>query len=266
MSFGFSLTVSVCPLSKWISVPFPFRVMYSIAFKLISWPDFLTLISRFSVAMFSSTRSHSSFLIWPRPPESLGSEREIGAVLLGGELRERSQSNITLGDEGLYPCIFRYRSPDAAFSSRIYGPFQPRIDEYVPWRECCDGCDAFLGYVYTTTQISHATCLRHELRSRVRSMASVCSGGYEIRYSFGQEGMLGSSFSWRQSPRGCSAQAHVRFVPVADIGQVSLYNLVCLYEYVRWNCKAETCRRLQVNNQFKSRRLLYRQVAGLLTF
>ena len=97
-------------------------------------------------------------------------------------------------------------------------------------------------------------------------MASVCSGGYEIRYSFGQEGMLGSSFSWRQSPRGCSAQAHVRFVPVADIGQVSLYNLVCLYEYVRWNCKTETCRRLQVNNQFKSRRLLYRQVAGLLTF
>ena len=56
--------------------------------------------------MFSSTRSHSSFLIWPRPPESLGSEREIGAVLLGGELRERSQSNITLGDEGLYPVYF----------------------------------------------------------------------------------------------------------------------------------------------------------------
>ena len=53
MSFGFSLTVSVCPLLKWISVPFPFRVMYSIAFKLISWPDFQTLISRFSVAMFS---------------------------------------------------------------------------------------------------------------------------------------------------------------------------------------------------------------------
>ena len=53
MSFGFSLTVRVCPLLKWISVPFPFRVMYSIAFKLISWPDFQTLISRFSVAMFS---------------------------------------------------------------------------------------------------------------------------------------------------------------------------------------------------------------------
>ena len=64
----------------------------------------------------------------------------------------------------------------------------------------------------------------------------------------------------------CSATPYVRFVPIADIGQVSLYNLVCLYEYVRWNCKTETCRRLQVNNQFKSRRLLYRQVAGLLTF
>jgi hypothetical protein len=36
----------------------------------------------------------------------------------------------------------------------------------------------------------------------------------------------------------------VRFVPKADISQVSLYDFVCSYEYVRRNCETETCRRL----------------------
>ena len=114
MSFGFSLTVSVCPLLKWISVPFPFRVMYSIAFKLISWPDFQTLISRFSVAMFSLIKAQFISNMTPISRKLLGTGREIGVVLLGGELRERSRSNITVGDEGLYLRIFRYRSPEAA--------------------------------------------------------------------------------------------------------------------------------------------------------
>jgi len=37
-----------------------------------------------------------------------------GPCSLGGDLRARPRSYITLGDEGLYLGIFRYRSPDVA--------------------------------------------------------------------------------------------------------------------------------------------------------
>ena len=86
MSFGLSLTVSVCPVSKWISVPFPFRVMNSIVSKSISWPDFLTLISRFSVAMFSLIKPQFISNMAPTSGTRRGRDGEIGAVLLSGEL------------------------------------------------------------------------------------------------------------------------------------------------------------------------------------
>jgi hypothetical protein len=50
----------------------------------------------------------------PTSGDALGTGTRSGPCSLGGDLRARPRSYITLGDEGLYLGIFRYRSPDVA--------------------------------------------------------------------------------------------------------------------------------------------------------
>ena len=121
MSLGLSLTVSVRPLLKWISDPFPFRCMNSIVSKSISNSHFAMSWSCFHVAMFSSAHSRPQFslVMWPRPRGPLGRGMRSGPCSPGGDHRARPRSNITLGNEGLYLSIFRYRYPASLADKQI---------------------------------------------------------------------------------------------------------------------------------------------------
>jgi hypothetical protein len=63
----------------------------------------------------------------------------------------------------------------------------------------------------------------------------------------------------------CSAQADVRFVPIADI-RVLFDHLVGSDDESRRHCQAERLCGFQVNHQFEFDGGLHRQVSGLLAF
>ena len=94
MSFGLSLTVSVRPLLKWISDPFPFRCMNSIVSKSISTADFAMSWSRFHVAMFSLVKPQFISNVAPTS-ETVGDGTGDRGRALGGDLRAPSRFNIT---------------------------------------------------------------------------------------------------------------------------------------------------------------------------
>ena len=78
MSFGLSLTVSVRPLLKWISDPFPFHYMNSIVSKSISTADFAMSWSRFHVAMFSLVKPQFISNVAPTSETRRGRDRRSG--------------------------------------------------------------------------------------------------------------------------------------------------------------------------------------------
>jgi len=110
-SFGLSLTVSVRPLLKWISDPFPFRCMNLIVSKSISNSDFAMSWNRFHVAMFSTAPLKATIQFGNVAPTSgtMGTGMRSGPCSRWGP-QSGSDLIYTLGDVGLYLGIFRYRS------------------------------------------------------------------------------------------------------------------------------------------------------------
>ena len=119
ITFGLSLTVSVCPVFKVISVPFPFRRMNAIAPKSISNSDCATSRDCFRVAH-----------VWLRPLEATIQFRNVAPIsgTIGTGMRSGPCSRwgpqsgsyliIALGGEGLYLSIFRYRSITQSLARR----------------------------------------------------------------------------------------------------------------------------------------------------